>query len=151
MILNQKTVDPRDSESTPVFQLETAMGSAIDIFNGSQAVRVPRTRFAPVKKTDDLLAVRSDAYVLSEDFEVALNPERTLGNLVVELDPRHYKFVADLDARFPHGAPSLLHCERFHVTGDFLFEEDVICRGSVEMRNDTNIQTVIPAGTVLEG
>ncbi len=151
MIRNQKTVDPRDSTSTPVFQLETAMGSAIGIFNGSHAVRVPRTRFAPVKKTDDLLAVRSDAYVLSEDFEVIPNPRRTAASLVVELDPRFYKFISDLDARFPKGAPSLLYCERLHVVGDYLFEEGVFCRGTVELRNDTEGQIVIPAGTILEG
>ena len=67
MIVNRKTVDPRDSASTPVYQLETAMGSAIGVFPGARAIRVPRSRFAPVKTTDDLLAVRSDAYVLTED------------------------------------------------------------------------------------
>ena len=149
MIRNQKTVDPRDSSSTPVFQLETAMGSAIGVFSGAQAVRVPRTRFAPVKKTDDLLAVRSDAYVLSEDFEVLLSPKRTSEPPIVELDPQYYKFVSDLDARFPKGAPSLLHCERLHVVGDFLFEEGVICRGSVELCNDAEGQIIIPAGTIL--
>ncbi|MCB0168132.1 MAG: UTP--glucose-1-phosphate uridylyltransferase, partial [Anaerolineae bacterium] len=51
MIRNSKTVDPRDSGSTPVYQLETAMGSAIGIFQGAGAIRVPRTRFAPVKTT----------------------------------------------------------------------------------------------------
>jgi UTP--glucose-1-phosphate uridylyltransferase len=64
MIRNEKTVDPRDPDSTPVYQLETAMGSAIGVFAGSQALRVPRSRFAPVKTTEDLLAVRSDLYLL---------------------------------------------------------------------------------------
>ncbi|MCB0197913.1 MAG: UTP--glucose-1-phosphate uridylyltransferase, partial [Anaerolineae bacterium] len=67
MIRNSKTVDPRDSSSTPVYQLETAMGSAIGVFEGAGAVRVPRIRFAPVKATSDLLAVRSDAYILTDD------------------------------------------------------------------------------------
>ena len=151
MIRNQKTVDPRDGTSTPVFQLETAMGSAIGVFSGAQAVRVPRTRFAPVKKTDDLLAVRSDAFILSEDFEVLPNPKRTSEPPVVELDPKYYKFVSDLDARFPKGAPSLLFCDRLHVIGDFLFEEGIVCRGNVELRNDTEGQIIIPAGTILEG
>jgi UTP--glucose-1-phosphate uridylyltransferase len=151
MMRNQKTIDPRDSSSTPVFQLETAMGSAVGVFSGAQAVRVPRARFAPVKKTDDLLAVRSDAYVLSEDFEVLPHPKRRSEPPVVELDPQFYKFVSDLDARLPKGAPSLLNCERLHVIGDFLFEEGVICRGSVELRNDTEGQIIVPAGTILEG
>lgn len=51
LIKNKKTVNPRDSSSTPVFQLETAMGSAVECFDGATAVVVPRTRFAPVKTT----------------------------------------------------------------------------------------------------
>merc|ERR1711972_991246 len=58
---NAKTVDPRDKKSTPVLQLETAMGAAISCFEGASAIVVPRERFAPVKTTNDLLALRSDA------------------------------------------------------------------------------------------
>lgn len=35
LIKNKKTVNPRDSKSTPVFQLETAMGSAIECFDSA--------------------------------------------------------------------------------------------------------------------
>jgi UTP--glucose-1-phosphate uridylyltransferase len=55
-------VNPRDSDSTPVFQLETAMGSAIECFESAGAIVVPRTRFAPVKTCNDLFVLRSDAY-----------------------------------------------------------------------------------------
>src|SRR3954451_1065691 len=64
MIRNEKTVDPSDKSSPAVYQLETAMGAAIQVFEGARALSVPRTRFAPVKTTDDLLALRSDAYRL---------------------------------------------------------------------------------------
>lgn len=151
MIRNAKTVDPRDSSSTPVYQLETAMGSAIAVFSEAQALRVPRTRFAPVKTTDDLLAVRSDAYVLTDDFHVVKNPDRQVDQLVVMLDPAYYKFVTDLDARFPHGAPSLLECLRFRVEGDFKFSRGVICKDVVRLMNESDEQVEIAAGTVLEG
>lgn len=62
LIKNKKTVNPRDSSSPPVFQLETAMGSAIECFDDAGAVIVPRERFAPVKTTNDLFGLRSDAY-----------------------------------------------------------------------------------------
>ena len=62
LIKNKKTVNPRDSSSPPVFQLETAMGSAIECFDDAGAVVVPRERFAPVKTTNDLFGLRSDAY-----------------------------------------------------------------------------------------
>ncbi|MCX6389529.1 MAG: UTP--glucose-1-phosphate uridylyltransferase, partial [Solirubrobacterales bacterium] len=48
MIINQKTVDPADPESTAVIQFESAMGAAIALFDGADAIRVPRSRFAPV-------------------------------------------------------------------------------------------------------
>ena len=76
MIQNKKTVDPRDSQSTTVYQLETAMGAAIESFPGSAAVCVPRSRFAAVKTTSDLFAIRSDAYVQEPDGRIALSAQR---------------------------------------------------------------------------
>merc|ERR1719321_1710223 len=73
---NAKTVDPRDKKSTKVTQLETVMGAAISCFEGAKALQIPRSRFAPVKTTSDLLALRSDAYVLTDDFRVELAPAR---------------------------------------------------------------------------
>ena len=58
LIVNRKTVDPRDPASIPVIQLESAMGAAIGSIPGARALHVPRSRFAPVKTTDDLLVVR---------------------------------------------------------------------------------------------
>merc|ERR1719155_323449 len=53
VMLNDKTVAPRDKASTKVIQLETAMGAAISCFDGAIALRIPRSRFAPVKTTND--------------------------------------------------------------------------------------------------
>ncbi len=61
LIPNKKTVDPRDKNSPEVYQLETAMGAAIECFPDARAVDVPRRRFAPVKTTGDLLTLRCDA------------------------------------------------------------------------------------------
>jgi UTP--glucose-1-phosphate uridylyltransferase len=151
MIRNSKTVDPRDGDSTPVYQLETAMGSAIAVFQDSQAVRVPRTRFAPVKKTDDLLAVRSDSYTLTSAFYVKPSPDRRFDNLSVELDPTHFKFVNDLDERFPFGPPSLVNARSFTVQGDFRFGRDVVCKGDVSLINESGTRKFIPDNTVLSG
>ena len=70
MIVNRKTVDPGDKSTPEVFQLETAMGAAIGVFDGAAAIAVSRRRFAPVKSTEDLLGVRSDAYALTDEFHV---------------------------------------------------------------------------------
>jgi UTP--glucose-1-phosphate uridylyltransferase len=147
MIRNQKTLDPRDPDSPAVYQLETAMGSAIAAFDGASAVRVPRTRFAPVKTTSDLLAIRSDSYVLSEDFRILPSPERSSPAAVVNLDPAYFKNVDDLDARFPHGPPSLIHCETLRVVGDVRFGANVTCEGRTAIINESPAQAVIAAGT----
>ena len=111
MIVNRKTVDPTDKGSPDVIQLETAMGAAIDVFDGARALRVPRSRFAPVKTTNDLLALRSDAYVLTDDARVVPAEGRD-GAPLVDLDDEHFKLLPDFEARFPAGAPSLVACER---------------------------------------
>ena len=151
MIRNAKTVDPRDSATPPVYQLETAMGSAIAVFEGAGAVRVPRTRFAPVKTTNDLLAVRSDAYILTDDYQVVLNPERKLGQVVIELDPLYYKLVDNMEARFPLGVPSLIDCAFLGIQGDIRFGRNVVVTGQVKLANENNHQINIEDGTVLKG
>ncbi|MGC8779386.1 MAG: UTP--glucose-1-phosphate uridylyltransferase [Anaerolineae bacterium] len=152
MIRNRKPLDPRDPSSPSVYQLETAMGAAIELFEGAGAVRVPRTRFAPVKTTDDLLAVRSDAYLLTEGFQVIPNPARQWpAPPVVCLDPRFYRLIDDLEARFPFGPPSLVACERLIVRGDVRFGRDVACCRAVEVINEADAQAVIADGTTLCG
>ncbi len=152
LICNSKTLDPRDPASPAVYQLETAMGAAIGLFERAGALRVPRTRFAPVKTCDDLLAVRSDAYVLTPDWQVVASPARTLSSPpVVSLEPRHYKLIDNLEARFPFGPPSLVDCERLTVRGDLRFGRDVVCRGAAEVINETGEQATIPDGQVVAG
>ncbi len=151
MIRNTKTVDPRDKNSQAVFQLETAMGSAIGVFEGAGALRIDKSRFAPIKKTNDLLDVRSDNYILTPDFQVRANPERRLERVVIDLDPVHYGFVDQLAERFPQGPPSLLDCERLTVKGDIRFGRDVVLSGVVEMRNEGSAPLLVPDGTRITG
>ena len=147
MIVNRKTVDPGDKGSTPVIQLETAMGAAIGVFAGAAALRVPRSRFVPVKTTNDLLSLRSDAYVIGDGRAVHLAPERDGVPPFVDLDTDYYKLVADFDARFAGGAPSLVACDALRVVGDVTFGADVVVRGEVTVEG----VDAVPDGTVLEG
>jgi UTP--glucose-1-phosphate uridylyltransferase len=144
IIVNRKTVDPTDSDSPAVVQLETAMGAAIGVFDGARALHVPRRRFAPVKTTNDLLALRSDAYVLHDDKRVELAPAREEPP-VVDLDSGFYKLIAEFERRFPGGPPSLVECERLVVEGDVTFGRDVVVQGSVTVRGPARIED----GTVL--
>jgi UTP--glucose-1-phosphate uridylyltransferase len=150
MIVNRKTVDPGDKSTPEVFQLETAMGAAIGVFDGAAAIRVSRRRFSPVKTTEDLLGVRSDAYELTNDFHVQLAPERD-GPPVIDLDDDHFKLIADFDSRFAAGPPSLIACERLSVEGDVAFGADVVLRGTVNVSQEGDEQLKIEDGAVLEG
>mmetsp|Transcript_10165 Transcript_10165/g.34547 ORF Transcript_10165/g.34547 Transcript_10165/m.34547 type:complete len:473 (-) Transcript_10165:375-1793(-) len=145
LIANAKTVDPRDKTSTKVFQLETAMGSAISCFEGAIAVCIPRARFAPVKTTADLLALRSDAYVTTSDFRVELSPRRNGVPPVIKLDDR-YKFVDAFDQLCPHGTPSLLNCTKLEIKGRVAFNAGVIFRGTVSVINSTDKLLYLPRG-----
>jgi len=151
MIRNRKTVDPTDPESPEVIQLETAMGAAIGVFEGARAVCVPRERFAPVKTTNDLLVVWSDAYRLDDGYRLVPATGRKLDLPMVDLDPAHYKLVDQLAERFPHGAPSLVRCRRLVVRGDVSFGRDVTVEGEVELEAEGPEPRSVPDGSVLRG
>ncbi len=140
MIRNRKTVDPRDKQSTAVYQLETAMGAAIECFEGASAIEVPRSRFAPVKTSADLFALRSDAYRIDDDGRVALIPERNGVPPDIRLDDR-YKFV---DALKSLGNPSLAKCDSLTVRGEVTFEDGAEVVGKVEL--DGTGQPVVFSG-----
>lgn len=145
LIRNRKTVDPADETTPAVYQIETAMGAAVEVFEGARAIEVERSRFRPVKTTNDLLVLRSDVYGLAEDYTLTEHAPAPL----VDLDADYYKKIADFDARIPQ-APSLVGATSLTVQGDWTFESDVTVRGQVELRGDDQPRTVT-RGTVLEG
>ena len=147
MIVNAKTADPGDAASPPVYQLETAMGAAVGVFDGAEVLRVPRRRFTPVKTTSDLLVVRSDAYVLTEEAMIEPAPQRRGSAPLVTLDS-HYKLLRDFEARIPE-PPSLVECEQLTVRGDVAFGRGVVVRGTVEVVQEGDGQRRIEDGAVL--
>ena len=146
IVVNRKTVDPTDKSSTKVIQIESAMGTAIERFDGSQAIRVPRSRFRPVKTTNELLLLRSDLFGLDEHALVTARSDQP--DPAISLDD-HYKLIADFDARFPHGSPSLRECTSLTVEGDITFGADVSCAGEVTVSAAQPAE--VPDRTRLEG
>ena len=143
LIRNDKTVDPTDALSTPVVQIETAMGAAIEAFAGAVAIEVPRDRFVPVKKTNELLLLRSDVYDVSPEAQlhatVAAVPRVDLGAC--------YKFIDGFEARIPE-APSLRQASSLVVQGDWTFGRGVTIKGDVVLLDDGQAH-VVPDGTVI--
>ena len=146
VIKNSKTVDPRDKASQKVLQLETAMGAAIECFDGAQAILIPRTRFAPVKTTNDLLALMSDAYEVTADHRMVLKASRNGVPPNVKLDGM-YKFVDQLNTLIPKGPPSLIKCDKLTVEGAVYFAKGVVFEGEVKVVNAGAKAAKLAAGT----
>ncbi len=127
IIRNLKTVDPTDPSSPEIIQLESAMGSAIEIFEGATAIEVPRSRFMPIKTTNELLLMRSDAFTISKDYTLSQKAKKLPK---IELDNRYYKFIHDFDKRFKV-IPSLKNATSFRVEGDRVFDEPLDVNGDM--------------------
>lgn len=130
LIRNEKTVDPADPTSPKVVQVETAMGAAIEVFEGARLIEVGRDRFIPVKTTNDLLVLRSDVYQIGADFALT---QVAADVPFVELDPAFYKTINAFDQRFPDGEPLLSKASSLKVDGDWTFGRGVQVVGSVEL------------------
>ncbi len=143
LIRNRKNVDPADPSSPAVFQLESAMGAAIEVFAGATAIVVPRSRFLPVKTTNELLLVRSDLFEVTADSRLVATTDRQPR---IDLDPVHYRLMPDFEARFPQ-IPSLREATGFKVVGDWTFAENVKIVGQASLETDT--PQVVAAGSVL--
>eukprot|EP01010_Urceolus_cornutus_P003428 NODE_480_length_1621_cov_247.877226_g364_i0.p1 GENE.NODE_480_length_1621_cov_247.877226_g364_i0~~NODE_480_length_1621_cov_247.877226_g364_i0.p1 ORF type:complete len:464 (+),score=144.59 NODE_480_length_1621_cov_247.877226_g364_i0:84-1475(+) len=137
MICNSKTVDPRNADSPKVFQLETAMGAAIASLPGSQALLIPRTRFAPVKTCNDLFVLRSDCYRVTDDWRLELVDSCGGKGPVVDLDSKLYKLVDGMETLIPNGVPSLVGCKKLKVSGKVEFAAGTVLEGEVTITNSS--------------
>ncbi len=143
LIRNVKTVDPTDPSSPRVVQIESAMGAAVEVFDGATAIEVDRSRFLPVKTTSDLMLLRSDVYEVDGDSRVSARVEPPR----VSLDRRFYGTIADFDARVAE-PPSLVGATSLVVEGDWTFGGGVVITGDVRL-DDEGTARHIPAGTRL--
>ena len=151
MIRNVKKLDTRDDDSPDVVQLESAMGSALSVFENAGALRVPRSRFAPVKNCEELLLLWSDYYDLTEDCRIVMNSRHKSIQMNVCLEPRFYGTLDKLRERFPAGAPSLVECESLSVFGDVKFGKDITVTGRASIINTTDRQAFVGDGARLTG
>ena len=136
MILNKKEVDGEQ-----VYHVESAMGAAISVFKNSRAIVVSRNRFAPVKKTNDMLAILSDAYELTAEFKLKLVSEYAKVPHI-ELNEEFYKNINDFEARFRGGIPSMIKCKSLIINADVNFRNNVKIVGDVKITKDRILENI---------
>jgi len=128
-------INPKEVEGEKVYQIETAMGAAISVFEDSKAVVVNRDRFAPVKKTNDLLIIWSDAYKLQQDYKLVLDENLEEPPKVI-LEERYYKTIEQLEEHCKDGIPSLKNCRKLEISADVFFGKNVEIIGDVKITKD---------------
>ncbi len=146
LIKNVKNLDPADATSPEVIQVETAMGTAVEVFEGATAIVVGRDRFLPVKTTNELLLIRSDVYDLGDDGRLS----QVTAIPGVDLDSRYYKKIGGFEERFAQGVPSLREAVSLTVEGDWTFGTGVSAVGQAAL-SDTHAPERVPDGSVLSG
>lgn len=126
VLVNQKTLG-----NTPVVQLETAIGSALECFEGAVGLTVSRERFLPVKKTDDLLLVRSNLFNLDKG-QLKRNPIRKSQQLP-KIDLGDFlQNIENFQNSFPV-IPDIVDLEELLIKGDVRFEGMASLKGKVNL------------------
>jgi UTP--glucose-1-phosphate uridylyltransferase len=144
VIVNPKHLD----RGVDVIQLETAAGAAIKNFRGACGINVPRSRFLPVKKTQDLLLLMSNLYDI-ENGALTLSSLRSFPTTPLVKLGSSFDKVNDFLKRF-QGIPDLLELDHLTVSGDVWFGKDVTLKGTVITIANHGDRIDIPTGTILE-
>uniref|UniRef100_A0A5S6R4Y6 UTP--glucose-1-phosphate uridylyltransferase n=1 Tax=Trichuris muris TaxID=70415 RepID=A0A5S6R4Y6_TRIMR len=143
IIVNPKTME----NGIDVLQLETAAGSAIKNFHGAIGIIVPRSRFLPVKKTQDLLLVMSNLYEL-ENGTLRLSDNRLFSPVPLVKLGSSFDRVSNFLKRFS-GIPDMLECDHLTVAGDVWFGKNIKLRGTVIIIANHGDRIDIPPGALL--
>jgi len=142
VIVNEKSVSGKIA-----IQLETAIGSALDQFNGAVGLSVGRERFLPVKKTSDLLIAQSNLIEFHHGRPLK-NPERTLKYLPTIVWGDEFKRVDDYLQRIPE-PPDMMGLEDLNIHGDVKLGANVVLRGQVSLIGGIN-GLIVPDGSIIE-
>lgn len=122
LIVNQKSMYGHD-----FVQLEQAMGSAIRSFEGAKGIVVPRSRFCPVKGSNELFLVRSNIVsykngAFAIDAKKSAMPKIDLGAT--------FKNLEEFEKRLPE-IPDIRNLKSLRVEGDVTFGKNITLSGDV--------------------
>ncbi len=143
VIVNRKSLSGKN-----VLQLETAIGSAVECFPGAVGLTVLRNRFMPVKKTDDLLQVQSDLFVLNKGH-LSRNPDRKQEALPSVQLGKEFTELQGFQERISE-VPGMLDLDSLKVEGDVRFGKGVRLKGDVKLIAQKGKPLQIPDGSILE-
>jgi UTP--glucose-1-phosphate uridylyltransferase len=143
-IANSKIV-----EGVDIFQIETAMGSAISLFDGATAIEISQTRFRPVKKCDDLLLLWSDRFELNSKSEI-VEVDGATDNINVELDVKYFGSFSEFEKRVGEHVPSLKKCSSLKIEGDVSFGSSCVVKNRVVIKNSSCNKMVVEEKTLGE-
>ncbi|XP_072164135.1 UTP--glucose-1-phosphate uridylyltransferase-like isoform X1 [Diadema setosum] len=144
VIVNNKTLD----DGLNVIQLERAVGAAMKNFDNPLGINVPRSRFLPVKKTQDLLLIMSNLYTLKSGT-LMMSPLRQFPTTPIIKLGTHFDKVRDFLKRFA-SIPNLLELDHLTVSGDVTFGKGVVLKGTVIIIANHGERIDIPPGALLE-
>jgi len=142
VLLNKKTVAGQSC-----VQFESAMGSALPLFQRTACVQVGRERFFPVKTTSDLLLLRSD--LVTKETTGRLRYTRPVTQLPIITLSDTYWNVAAFNEAFEQ-VPSLKHVTQLTLRGPFIFKAGVVLKGDCLLEN-SGVKPVVLAHCTLEG
>jgi len=149
MKINEIIPNKKNINGKKIIQLETAIGTYISNFKNSTAINVPRSRFLPVKSTNDLMLLRSNMYLFSDDFHIIVNPERPFNSVpIIKLGPC-FRDISDYEKRIK-GDLDLLEIDRLTINGDVYLGSEVKLKGTVIIIALNNKVINIPDNSVLE-
>jgi UTP--glucose-1-phosphate uridylyltransferase len=146
--------NPKTVEGTRVFQLETAMGSAVGCFPRARGLRVGRDRFFPTKKVEDLFLLQSDACSLDSMYRVRRNPARAPAlplRPFVTFGSDFLDSPSKMGFRFEDPSTvSLVDSISLEVHGPAFFEADVRIAGRVMIHVPSSQGYRIKRGSTLQ-
>ncbi|ETL86701.1 hypothetical protein L917_13904 [Phytophthora nicotianae] len=132
-----------------VVQLETAAGEAIHLFKNFIGLKVPRSRFLPVKSSSDLFLVQSNLYQIKHG-SLIMNPARTTPTIPIVKLGLEFQSAKEYLARFEHGIPNITELDHLTVAGDVKFGSNITLKGTVILVANEGAHIDLPDGTVLE-
>jgi len=126
-------VNPKNVEATDVVQLESAIGSAISLFENSGVILVPRNRFLPVKKTSDLLIILSDLVQSDRTHKTLIFDRSSLTHSYPDIQFDDRKSTLPGFWETFEEIPSISDLTTLKLSGPITFGPNVVLKGSVTL------------------